>query len=204
VEFRDAREEDLPAILETLTDAFSEDPFLTWFVRGGARARDGLRDFFAFMVAGEPRQAQWFEVSQNCQAVALWVRWAHVDPLKPVYSDSEKLARAVNFAGFLRLNNASTADKIVRSAKSDVMMRTGTKDVAYLRFLACRRKFQGKGFGTGVLAQGLARCRELGLPAYLETATARNEQMYRRREFEVEKRYRFGQGEHIRVMVYRP
>jgi GNAT superfamily N-acetyltransferase len=156
------------------------------------------------MVAGEPRQAQWLEVSENCESVALWVRWAHVDTTKPVYSDQQKLAHAVNFSGLLRLNNASTAEKIIRSARSDVVTRTGTKDVAYLRFLACRPEFQGQGFGTGVLAKGLARCDELGIPAYLETATARNEGMYQRRQFEVEKRYRFGQGEHIRVMLHRP
>lgn len=204
MQFRDARIEDLPLILESLTDAFIHDPFLTWFVRGGDGARDGLRRFFEFMVGGEPREAQWFQVSENCEAVALWVRWAHVDPAKPIYSEPQKLARAISFSGYMRLNNASAADKIVRSARADMSARASTKDIMYLRFLACRPDFQGRGIGTGLLARGLSKCDELGLPAYLETATDRNVAMYERRGFRLEKKYRFGQAEHIRTMLYRP
>lgn len=204
VQFRKATEQDLPAILETLTNAFSQDPFLTWFVRSGDRAREGLTDFFRFMIGGERPEAQWLEVSKNCEAVALWVRWADVDPSKPVYSDSQKLAKAVGFAGFLRLNNASLADKIVKSARADMSARAGTRDVAYLRFLACSPEFQGRGLGTGLLEHGLDRCDQLGLHAYLETATEQNEKMYIRRKFSTEKRYRYGADQHMRAMLYRP
>ncbi len=55
----------------------------------------------------------------------------------------------------------------------------------YLHIAGVDPANQGKGLGSASIRQGLARAREDGLPAFLETATPRNVSLYQSLGFEV-------------------
>ncbi|MGN6820016.1 MAG: GNAT family N-acetyltransferase [Sphingomonas sp.] len=55
----------------------------------------------------------------------------------------------------------------------------------YLHIAGVDPAHQGKGLGSASIRQGLARAREDGLPAFLETATPRNVSLYQSLGFEV-------------------
>jgi ribosomal protein S18 acetylase RimI-like enzyme len=55
----------------------------------------------------------------------------------------------------------------------------------YLHIAGVDPSHQGKGLGSASIREGLARAREDGLPAFLETATPRNVSLYQSLGFEV-------------------
>ncbi len=54
----------------------------------------------------------------------------------------------------------------------------------YLPFIGVDPSLQGRGHGSDLLAQGLARCDRDRLPAYLEASSPRNRRLYERHGFE--------------------
>jgi predicted N-acetyltransferase YhbS len=204
MEIRIAQEEDTPVILSTLVEAFANDHLLTWFVRPGARKMAALRTFFEFMLGGEAREAQWIHIADGGRAVAFWVRWDQVDPKDPKYGEIEKIRRAFQFSGLLRLARTAKADHITSQCRKTMEARSGTADLAYLRFLACHPDHQGRGLGSALLKQGLINCETLGIPGYLESVTARNVAFYENRGFEVEREFGYGSDGIVRGMLYRP
>ena len=55
----------------------------------------------------------------------------------------------------------------------------------YLEVLGTKQGLQGKGIGSAVMSDVLARCDGEGLPAYLESSNPRNIPFYARHGFEV-------------------
>jgi ribosomal protein S18 acetylase RimI-like enzyme len=55
----------------------------------------------------------------------------------------------------------------------------------YLGVLGTRKKAQGRGVGSSLLAPVLDRCDDEGIPAYLESSKHSNIAFYRRHGFEV-------------------
>jgi ribosomal protein S18 acetylase RimI-like enzyme len=53
----------------------------------------------------------------------------------------------------------------------------------YLPFIGIDPQHQGRGLGSRLLAEGLARCDRDRLPAYLEASSARNRALYERHGF---------------------
>lgn len=59
----------------------------------------------------------------------------------------------------------------------------GDVEHRYLRVIGVGPDDRGRGFGSALLAEGLAECDAAGLPAYLEASAPRNAALYARHGF---------------------
>lgn len=201
---REAVASDHSAIVETLVSAFYADPFLTWFIRPGARSAEGLSAFFEFMLQSQPRSNLWIDVEDEGRAVAVWVSPDAGPRPFSASGEAEKFAAGLRFAGVRRLGRAAAAETIVNRCRQDMLKRVATPRIGYLRFLACRPGDQRKGLGSALLARGLERCNEESLGAYLETATEENVAFYTKRGMSEAGRYRYARGKFVSAMLYSP
>ena len=74
----------------------------------------------------------------------------------------------------------------------------------YLPLIGVTPGHQGRGYGSLLMEQAVARCDRDGLPAYLESTTPRSVGLYRRHGFEVVTEIRVGSAPPIFPMVRRP
>ena len=74
----------------------------------------------------------------------------------------------------------------------------------YLPIIGVTPGHQGRGYGSLLMEQAVARCDRDGLPAYLESTTPRSVGLYRRHGFEVVTEIRVGSAPPIFPMVRRP
>lgn len=108
--------------------------------------------------------------------------------------------------GMLRLGATAGVRPSLRLMRAqDVINRThrelmGDSEHLYLYSVGVLPGHQGRGVGSELLARGLARADEAGLPTYLETSLARNAELYRRHGFQV-LREDAGHGYHTWFML---
>lgn len=74
----------------------------------------------------------------------------------------------------------------------------------YLPLIGVTPGHQGRGYGSLLMEQAVARCDRDGLPAYLESTTPRSVGLYRRHGFEVVTEIRVGSAPPIFPMVRLP
>ncbi|MBB2911389.1 GNAT superfamily N-acetyltransferase [Streptosporangium becharense] len=162
---------DLPAIADTLTDAFADYAWTRWTVAeddhlGRLRA---LQTFFTERV-GLPYGEVW--VTDDVSAVAIWTRPDTVVP--PEVFTAPELAELYGD----RISAAMSAEEILAGHRPAEPCRV-------LASIGVRRERQGLGLGSAVLRPGLEEADRGGHPAYLETSDRRNVDFYARHGFEV-------------------
>ena len=74
----------------------------------------------------------------------------------------------------------------------------------YLAFACTRLDRQGHGIGTALIREGLKRCDEGGLPAYLEATSKRNRNLYERLGFRMSGRIDLPAGPPLWAMWREP
>jgi len=74
----------------------------------------------------------------------------------------------------------------------------------YLPLIAVDPSVQGKGHGSALLREALARCDRDGLPAYLESSNPRNITLYQRHGFEALGTIQVGSSPTVTPMLRRP
>ena len=162
----------------TLERAFSTDPMFTWIFPDPERRARALRCLNRVPLAyglryGLIRQAH------DGMAVAIW--------LPP--------GRGITVSGMIRAGLATVPLRIgwrafVRFGRAnDVMGRIHKKCVPephwYLLIVGVDPEFQGRGLGSALVNEGLARADEARCPCYLETSDTRNLPWYERHGFKV-------------------
>lgn len=176
---RRATAADIPAMAAVLTHAFAHDPFYSFLVgdapeRSG-RMRDGWEGILRFASA---RLAETY-TTEDLAGVALWLPPGYRGPS---VLDSLRLTPAVaRLSGWSRLRMVSSVmDTLERRRRHHAPLPH-----FYLSALGVDPERQGTGVGSALMQPILDRCRRLRIPAYLETATARNVLLYERLGFDV-------------------
>lgn len=155
----------------TLVLAFAADPIIRWFLPHPER----YLTFFpqAAQLVGEAAfGAGTAEATEADSGAALWV---------PPGSST---------------NDEAVGDLITRSTDAERHPATfaflelmgihhPTEPHWYLPFIGVEPTSQGRGLGSRLLAHGLARADEDGLPSYLEASSPRNRALYERHGFVV-------------------
>jgi len=188
---RRATAADLPALTQTLAQAFADDPVARWAcpparVRPrmlerfhGARLRQLLRD-----------DEVWTNAERT--AVALWAppkRW------RTTPRDELELTR-----GLLSPRLLPRLPLVAYGMTGLERRHPATPPHWYLAVLGTAPQAQGRGHGSAVLAPVLARCDEDGVGAYLESSKERNIAFYARHGFRVTRELRLPRGPRMWAM----
>jgi Acetyltransferases len=170
---RRAAGHDLPTMVETLTEAFLDDPFVTWWMPDPDRRRHLLPAFFEIIVDVHHAYDELY-VTDPVAAAAVWV--------PPGCQPTEEQAEQV--VGVVVDAIEETAERLLCALQ--LMGEHHPEDPhAYLFFLATRRQWQSRGLGSALLREVLDRCDREGAPAYLEATSPANLRLYLRHGFEV-------------------
>ena len=170
---------EIPEMAATLARAFAHDPFYS-FLAGDApernqRMRDGWSGILRF---GSAHLAETYTTDDHA-GVALWIPPGHGGPS---VIDSLRMMPAIGrLAGWRRLRKVTSAI----GALEERHRHHAPQPHFYLSALGVDTERQGEGIGTALMKPVLVRCQAEGIPAYLETATARNVLLYERLGFEV-------------------
>jgi ribosomal protein S18 acetylase RimI-like enzyme len=171
---RKATGQDLPAVVETLTAAFFDDPVMSWWVLDPARRSEILRAVFEILVDVNHPHDELYTTSTVPAAAAVWVP----PGCQPSGQDAERLvARCADAA-------EETSERLL--AAFELMDQHHPQQPhAYLFLLGTRPQWQSRGLGSALLREVLQRCDQDATPAYLEASSEGSKQLYLRHGFEV-------------------
>ncbi|MEA2652574.1 MAG: hypothetical protein QOI85_2295 [Chloroflexota bacterium] len=176
---RRATPQEIPELAATLARAFAHDPFYS-FLAGDApersqRMQDGWSGILQFGSAG---LAETYTTDDHA-GVAVWIPPAHGGPS---FVDSLRMTPSIaRLAGWRRLRQVTNAIGALERRHH----HHAPQPHFYLSALGVEPDRQGEGIGTALMQPVLDRCDRDGIPAYLETATARNVLLYERLGFDV-------------------
>ena len=179
IDVRRAAADDIPAMAATLARAFAHDPFYA-FLAGDApernqRIRDGWSGILRF---GSAKLAETYTTDEHA-GVAIWHPPGHHGP--PILDSLRMMPAVGRLAGWRRLRMVSGVIAELEKRHRQHVPQAHF----YLSALGVEPDRQGEGIGTALLQPVLDRCDRDRVPAYLETATARNVLLYERLGFDV-------------------
>jgi ribosomal protein S18 acetylase RimI-like enzyme len=168
---------DAPRLAQALGSAFQDDPVIAWIFPDEHRRRAVLAAFMEFRLRklAFPHDEVWMTAGGT--AAAVWLpppgRWQLSRP--------QRLRLLPPLVRFFGLRTASVLGAL------DRMDQRHPHDPShwYLFILGTEQAAQGRGLGSALLAQVLARVDADGMPAYLESSNERNIALYGRHGFEV-------------------
>jgi GNAT superfamily N-acetyltransferase len=171
---RKATGQDLPVIVETLTNAFFDDPVMTWWVPDPARRSHLLSAFFSIAVDVNHPHDELYTTDTVGAAAAVWTP----PGCQPCGEDAERiLGRFVEAA-------EETAERLL--AAFELMdQQHPEQQHAYLFLMGTRPQWQSRGLGSALLREVLQHCDRTATPAYLEASSERSKQLYLRHGFQV-------------------
>lgn len=166
---------ELPAVVETLSQAFHAVPIFRWFIPDDARRAEILPAFFTAMCEA---YLPWGEIHRSADGLAAAV-WAPPGKHMPE-AQSEVVGE--------QLAALFGAD-IAKLGEIRALLAPGhpTEPHAFLHFLAVRPEAQGRGYGSALLRPVLERCDAKGIPAYLDATSEENKRLYERHKFVVQR-----------------
>jgi ribosomal protein S18 acetylase RimI-like enzyme len=152
--------------------AFQDDPY-TLHLIPDKRKRSNLRYGFAYYLnLSVNGSAETYTTSPGCEGVAMWVPpglnlplWSFLrggNPFLPLR------------CGWRYVYGEFLANRYCQKIKD----KYAPERYLYLALLAVDPAFQGKGFASLLLKQGLRKADDQHLPCYLETQNRKNEAMY--------------------------
>lgn len=193
VEIRRAEPGEHQVVGDTLADAFSEDPLFAWMIGTERPLEPRLQRFFGALVGATMRRDHLVFRTDDGAGAAVWKApddWK----MRPV--DMVRTAPAMIGAFGTRLPRMLKALSVIERAHPE-------EPHYYLEMLGTRCDVQGKGIGSAVIGDGLARCDEEGLPAYLESSNPKNVPFYARHGFEVVQELSCGPGAPVTTAMWR-
>jgi len=171
---RQAAGHDLPTVVETLTAAFLDDPFMTWWIPDLRRRRQLLPACFEIIVDVNHPHGELYTTDPIPAAAAVWIP----PGCQPSGEQAEELV------GWFADAAEETAARLL-CALERMAEHHPEEPHAYLFLLGTRPQWQGRGLGSALLRRVLERCDRHGIPAYLEATSFDNQRLYRRHGFEV-------------------
>ncbi len=165
--------------IETAAQAFYDDPMSTLPVPDPVKRRRVVASLYALPV-NICMNYGIVDSNADAAAVAMWLPTGNTDLSlsQMVQVGAFSLPFKLGFGPFMRmLRMLNVTEKAHKDAISEPHW--------YLMTLAVRPEKQGQGMGSRMLEHGLKRVDADRLPAYLETANARNLPLYERFGFKV-------------------
>lgn len=163
---------ELPAIVETLAQAFQTDPALSWILPDPVHRQRALRRLFHVLAPADLRAGVALR-STGDEAASLWRApgQAHSGPL-------EFLRAVVPLV-------ATFGTALPRGLKvqGSIDAHRPKGRFWYLHYVGVRPEHQGKGHGGRIIRAQTAVADAEGLPCWLETATPQNVPLYERLGF---------------------
>lgn len=168
---------DVPRLAQALASAFQDDPVIAWIFPDEHRRRAVLPAFMEFRLRklAFPHAEVW--MTAGGAAAAVWLpppgRWQLSPP--------QRLRLLPSLVRFLGLRTAS----VLRGLERMEEQHPPDPSHWYLFILGAEQAAQGRGLGSALLADMLARLDADGMPAYLESSSERNIALYGRHGFEI-------------------
>ena len=162
---RVAKSRDVPAVAACLASAFYDDPVWgRWTFPHEATRYERVYELMHFWTAAAARYP-WVRMTEHAQAAAVWI-----PPGKPEMTNEEK----VRFATLI--------DELVGQRASELNDLFDRFDEHhpqepshyYLSLWGTHRDSAGRGVGTALIRDSLARIDAEGMPAYLESTNPAN------------------------------
>lgn len=182
------------AMVASLTEAFTDDPGLSWIWPDREDRLQRLPHFFAPIVSGTMANGIALH-SPESEAVSLWRQPGRIDPNAEEMAGSlPSMARAFS-QGLERSQLMSATLKAHRPAGFDWW---------YLQFIGVRPAAQGSGLGGAVIRTGLDLASAANLPVYVEVMNPANLGYYRHIGFETLEEFDLPDaGPHVWAMLWR-
>ena len=176
---RQATRDDIPGLAAVMARAFARDPFYG-FLAGDApersqRMRDGWSGILRFGSSGSSDTY----TTDDRAGVALWLPPGYRGP--STIDSLRQMPALARLAGWRRLRMVGDAVASLEQHRH----RHVPSPHFYLSAIGVDPARQGQGIGTALMQPGLERADRDGVPAYLETAVARNVLLYERLGFDV-------------------
>ena len=162
---RAATREDVRAVAACLTSAFYEDP--VWGLWAFPQEKNRAQRLFEFMrfftLAGV--RHPWVRMTEGAEAVAVWL-----PPGTPEFTPEEEAA----FAPLLHSLFGERADEASELFEQFDEHHPQTEPHYYLSLWATHRDHSGRGIGSELIRDNLARIDAERMPAYLESTNPAN------------------------------
>lgn len=167
-----ARPDRLPAVMETLAQAFQSDPALSWILPDPDHRARALRSLFGVLVPADLRAGVALRADGD-EAAALWRA-----PGKAHSGTLEFLRSVIPLV-------ATFGTALPRGLKvqGGIDAHRPNGRFWYLHYVGVRPEYQGKGHGGRIIRAQTAVADAEGLPCWLETATPENVPLYERLGF---------------------
>ena len=184
--------QDQAAVVQTLAQAFQNDPALCWIIPDAERRRARLPMLFDILFESDLPTGMILG-SAGGEAASLW--------RAPGTADTGVLELLRSALPMIRIFGSGIGRGIAISNALDAH-HPKAFPYWYLHFVGVEPGFQGKGWGGAIIRDGLARTAADGLPTYLETATPENVPLYQRLGFDIVKEWDVpGGGPHFWSML---
>jgi Acetyltransferase (GNAT) family len=164
-----AETDDVPAVAACLTSAFYDDPVWgLWTFPDELSRAERLYELMRFWALAAVRHP-WVQMTKNAEAVAVWL-----PPGEPEMTTREESL----FASLLINLLGSRADD-VRALCERFDEQHPEEPHYYLSLWATHRSHAGRGLGTSLIRENLARVDAERMPVYLESTNPANLPRYR-------------------------
>lgn len=150
---------EVPRAVDLLVRAFADDPFVTWSVRSDARRDEAMRRFFATCLQQLTMPFGEVWATDGIEGVAMWT---------PPGAFKLGLGAQVRFLwrGVKTFGLTKVPSRI--SGFNQIERHAPKTPYYYLFFMGIDPSSQGRGIGSMMLREMLARCDAEKRPAYLE------------------------------------
>lgn len=179
-EVRRATAGDIAELAAVLARAFANDPYQLFLAGSAPERNQRIRDGWNGLLRHSSNRLSDTWTTDDHAGVALWYPPGYRGPS---FLDSMRLVPSVTrlAGGWRRLRAISRAVAALEERRRHHVPGPHY----YLSVLGVEPERQGEGVGTALLRPALVAADERRLPAYLETATARNVLLYERVGFDV-------------------
>lgn len=189
-----ARGDELPAVAETLAQAFQTDPGLSWILPDASHRARALRSLFRTLVPADARAGLVLRAAGD-EAAALWRA-----PGKAHSGGLEFLRTVVPLVVTFGL-----ALRRGLSVQGSIDAHRPKGRFWYLHYVGVRPAHQGRGHGGRIIRAQTAAADAEAMPCWLETATPENVPLYERLGFVTQAEWDIaGGGPHFWGMMRPP
>jgi GNAT superfamily N-acetyltransferase len=169
---RAATQADIPAITETISLAFHDDPTWSWAFPDDAQRQRQYAVWWGFLVEGAMRfESPAVFVTDGIEAAAIW--------LPPGEAELAPEAEA-RLPELLRELVGDRVDELMGLMERFEAVQPADPPHYYLDLLGVHDDHRGKGMGIALLAENLERFDSEGVPSYLESSNAGTNSKYER------------------------
>jgi GNAT superfamily N-acetyltransferase len=168
VQVRRAGREDIAAAVETITEAFQDDPMWGWAFPDAQRRPAQYRQWWNIYEASATRY-NWIWLADDAAAVAVWIPPDGVELTEDEEAAVEPLLRELI---------GPWTDTVLEGLHGFDTGHPRDEPHYYLSLLGTRNDRRGQGIGMALLRECLAKIDAEGMPAYLESTNPGNNRRY--------------------------